>query len=299
VIDKKSTLTVQIVGGLGNQLFGYFAGRAYEIKYRRYVNYDLSQLNQGMTQHGSDLRSFKLEADFIKLGPVRLLYSKLVQFVVLALPKFELEVQHFLGQWSATGLDQPIPLLPTRKRFLVRGYFQNSNSVSEVLNRGQSLELKNPSDWYTSLERDALSEQPIMVHVRRGDYMLLQQEFGLLSAEYFQTAINHARVFIGDSERLVWLFSDDLELAKVEFAQVPLGAVKWIDVPPGTDDAESLLLMSKGSANVVSNSTFSWWSATLSRNEVVVAPSKWFRGKDDPISLIPNSWIRLPSIWKD
>jgi hypothetical protein len=57
--------------------------------------------------------------------------------------------------------------------------------------------------------------------------------------------------------------------------------------------------MSLASANVIANSTFSWWAAALNQNKgFVVAPDKWFRGLEDPKDLIPPDWILVKSQWE-
>jgi hypothetical protein len=61
-----------------------------------------------------------------------------------------------------------------------------------------------------------------------------------------------------------------------------------------------MILMSRASDLIISNSTFSWWSAYISNKETnVVAPNKWFRDLEDPKMLIPEHWHQVDSQWID
>jgi hypothetical protein len=57
--------------------------------------------------------------------------------------------------------------------------------------------------------------------------------------------------------------------------------------------------MSKANYLVIGNSTFSWWAAYLNENQTnIVAPRKWFKGREDPSELMPPHWKLTESIWK-
>jgi hypothetical protein len=99
-------------------------------------------------------------------------------------------------------------------------------------------------------------------------------------------------------DRPIWIFSDEPFLVKQEFAAISeFESAQFIETPDEADPAESLFLMSAASSIIISNSTFSWWSAALSQGATVVAPAKWFKKSEDPDSLIPSTWLRAESSW--
>jgi hypothetical protein len=68
-------------------------------------------------------------------------------------------------------------------------------------------------------------------------------------------------------------------------------------------DCEALWLLSLCDHFIISNSTFSWWGAWLSRsdNKIVISPSTWF-GPDvaeDSKDIWCDSWIKIPTYWDD
>jgi len=50
------------------------------------------------------------------------------------------------------------------------------------------------------------------------------------------------------------------------------------------------MIMSSCKANIIANSSFSWWGAWLNKNpnKVVIDPRKWF--KED---IVPKEWIKI------
>jgi hypothetical protein len=133
--------------------------------------------------------------------------------------------------------------------------------------------------------------KPIVVHVRRGDYLRLRSEFGLVGVDYYKSALDVLLDQLGS--RPIYVFSDSPEIAKSEFSKIQ-GGLLFVDPPKSSEPAESIVLMSNASAHVLSNSTFAFWGALLNENNpVVIAPNPWFRGLPDPIDLLKPSWIAL------
>ena len=129
--------------------------------------------------------------------------------------------------------------------------------------------------------------------------MKYSDTYGLLSDEYFVNALKQVRLEIHGSENAeVWVFTDSLDIVKTGMPKLASNNVSFIEAPKEISDAEVLIAMSLSDKIVVSNSTFSWWAATLNTNKlIVVAPTKWYKNMDDPSGLFPSGWVRQPSLW--
>jgi hypothetical protein len=44
----------------------------------------------------------------------------------------------------------------------------------------------------------------------------------------------------------------------------------------GLDPYKDMLIMSQANGNIISNSTYAWWGAYLSKNKNVVMPKNWY-----------------------
>ncbi len=172
-------------------------------------------------------------------------------------------------------------------------------------------------------------EQCCSVHVRRGDYLSIQQTFPVMSQEYYADAA--ARVLNALAERFphtsttltVLVFSDDEEWCQRQSFHLSflIAAAERLDLlrcsirvhTCDSDDRSSflskdvleMLAMSACGGHVLSNSSFSWWASALhlsDKEPVTVAPSVWFGNGDNDPSLSPmlrnhgsifrKEWIR-------
>jgi hypothetical protein len=200
---------------------------------------------------------------------------------------------------ASLGKDHNLELI--RPGCYVQGYFQTAEYYQSLKLSGgdTALVLRRPSDWFQKTRVELEHIKPLVVHVRRGDYLQEKNRpIGALSSEYFEQAIKVAKGRKDFGNREVWVFSDDISQVMPEFNEFGIKINRWIQPPENVDPAESLVLMSKTDAVVVSNSTFSWWAAVLGSPKLVVCPSAWFRLLPEPEGLIPSDWIRVESSWK-
>jgi len=290
---KRSPVTVRVVGGLGNQLFCYFAGRYLASLNRSPLVLDMSDIRSGKSAHDVTIESFNIDAEIFS-QPKSLIGNFVSRFLHKAkkLGVFPDSSNYFS---DVIGYDPELRCLSVP--VTLNGYFQSYKYFYSEDHFQNSLSLRKPSLWFQEQEERFQAEPVISVHVRRGDYKKLQHSYGLLGASYYNACFD--RLSSAHKNLPIYVFSDDIFAAKKLLNFLDNYDVKWVEPPVGTDPAESLVLMSKARVNVIANSTFSWWGAALSaNNNLVYAPKKWFKDLPDPKFLYPPSWIQIDSHWE-
>lgn len=282
-LESRRSTQVELVGGLGNQLFGYVAGRYLEEVHGHDVCFNTWHIAKGLTNHRASLEGRGLPGQFVSRPPA----------------------PHWARKWRGPFRAENVgwePRLDTvRKGTTVEGYFQTwrylcsmrrfSLAPKDLLLRGQ------PSDWLAVHLEIARTEEPLMMHFRRGDYKRVPDAMGLLGWDYYRAATAAIPEHRQDSP--IWILSDEPELA-VEFFAGFSRRLRILAPPPATDPAESIVLMAHGSGHIVANSTFSWWGAMLSASsEFVIAPDPWFPTDPMPRDLLPSSWLAAKHRWHE
>ena len=261
-------ITIPLVGGLGNQLFQIAAGEYLASKTRRAVVYSPVMLHsffsRSNTVRAFDSRDLLLDKEINNDKTIALriqLHARLKTSFLLA--EFDDTLQTFLSVDHKTSL--------------LTGYFQNHSMVDSVkekiLNRFQKFE-KN--DVVASHDGTG----SIAVHIRYGDYRTNQQArsfHGLTSMSYFVSAV--ALLESQADYKNIMIFSDEPNVAVPEFLAAYRGLLPVTIHNPTESTLSNLIYMSKSSALVMSNSSFSWWAAWLGSiggSCNVVAPTPWF-----------------------
>lgn len=294
--NEASSLSVEIGGGLGNQLFMLYGGLYFGKQLGRKVKFNTLDLRKIASLHpGLSIQDLGL---FMAKDSENRLFSWL-QKILMRFKKdmgISLITKKLLSSVYAveeTGYMDPQNISP-RTRFL-KGYFQ-SWKYFELLEEKPILDetcIPSPTSWFKEMSQEMVTQNPIAVHVRRGDYTFdKNSSIGLLSIKYYEEAFSAL-----DTSKPIWVFSDSPDLVENEFKYLDF-KLTFVKPPEESDPVESLLLMSSASEIVISNSTFSWWAAFLSRtNTRVIAPSKWYKFQSDPVDLIPSNWARIESSW--
>lgn len=177
------------------------------------------------------------------------------------------------------------------------GYFQSHkyHKSQDQLKRSLELEFMNPitSDYFSN-ELTSISN-PLIVHVRRGDY-LHDPELGVLSTDYYLKNIPKVLELSGANS--IWLFTNDIEYASACIPRQFKTITQLMEIADLTD-LDTLEIMKLGHAYLTANSTFSWWAAYLSNAEPrnIYIPNPWYLKKANPNELSPKEWNRLDAIF--
>eukprot|EP00759_Apiculatamorpha_spiralis_P058898 PhF_6_TR9476/c0_g1_i1/m.14792 len=186
---------------------------------------------------------------------------------------------------------KPLILADKSKHYVLRGFFQSHLYFQDM--SSSILPALVPDD----VHRKAIEEKQrlcsdfkkavVGIHVRRGDYLKLTETFEVLSPqEYYIDALETLYGPLLFNRNIskglhVIIFSEDKPFALVMKGMIQSKYGIQCVVSDIAEDYVEMVTMSKCDDLIIANSSFSWWGAYLqdSPSGRVVAPSKWFVGK--------------------
>ncbi|MCJ7648229.1 MAG: alpha-1,2-fucosyltransferase [Candidatus Lokiarchaeota archaeon] len=290
---------VKLIGGLGNQLFQYAAGRAVSYRNRTSLKLDISQFKH-YPNRSYYLNFFSVSAAIIPTIKKELLIkdfgdSRTGKLVSLFLNLFSKYQRHHI--FSEQGFSYDPDILKVPENVYLNGYWQSEKYFKDIehIIRDEFIISTTPNSENQSVAKMINEHNSVSLHIRRGDYLanIKQEQYhGVCSLEYYHAAIEYLQRIQKDPHFFV--FSDDISWAK-EKIKIS-NAVNFVDHNGPERPYEDLRLMTLCKHHIIANSTFSWWGAWLSefQDKIVIAPRKWFNHADnDTNDLIPPSWIQL------
>ncbi len=285
-----NVVTIEPLGGLGNQLFVYATGRHLANKLnlglvadlRNYVNYPW---------HVHELETFEnsvssyFTTDFAS-GRIKRTLEKVT-------PRLSIRDRARLFTERTSEFD-PL-LLESQKALRLRGYFQSwlyfHNDHRQLKSEIRSV--VDPSPWYQEKTRELSTQSWVSVHIRRGNYVNISN-MGLAGPEYYARALSLLEMSVG---RLpVVVFSDDIDSVRTWDSVWNRFETTFIEAPIDSRPIETLNLMALASHSIIANSSFSWWGAWLKPQGegVTIAPRPWLDDENySNRSLLPQDWITL------
>lgn len=250
---------LNLMGGIGNQLFQYAAGLLQQSIYNGCL-----VLSEPTNRH--DNNDYRLN---IFAGHYGYTQSQLPLHI------HTLYQEDPQGSWDPR--EYPYPLLN------YYGYFQNIRCLTPVLPKFKTIILERLQPYKdTMLQRYIVTPTSGFIHVRRGDYLDHPTLFPILTDSYYAKALTHF------PHITQWyILSEKLEDAHILLNTIPNS--RYLDEK---DPLHCLALMSSISGGaIIANSTFSWMGAYLGigNTDKVVYPAQW--QYKDCTSMFPSEWI--------
>tara|TARA_B100001094_G_scaffold328346_1_gene388562 strand:- start:1735 stop:2625 length:891 start_codon:yes stop_codon:yes gene_type:complete len=152
----------------------------------------------------------------------------------------------------------------------------------------------------------------VSIHIRRGDYMLDRNHaLQVVNEDYYINSIIKEFNLANDFNFLI--FSNDIEYVKninflkllnKKYSNVWFVEPKDIDSHSYTSsEKDDLALLSLCDNHIITNSSYSWWGAYLSKNpnKKVICPTCWLNPRFNVAEWIngkyfPSSWINVDNI---
>lgn len=264
---------VKFSSGLGNQVFYYLFYLFLKNKYPKEAIYGYYLKRDLQNHNGLEVsKVFDVEL------PKATLFSNFISFCCHVL--YKLGIKKYMEPCDPCKMNA----------VLYCAYYQDKkyflDNISKIKFREINLDDKNKQIMDLILNTNSVS-----IHIRRGDYLKAEniKMYGNIATDdYYKKAI--AAVSSRMEDPYFFIFSNDIEwcknnldIDKAVYVQDNTGAKSYID----------MFLMSKCKANILANSSFSYWGAMLNENvnKIVVYPHIWNNVFTPDI--FPQNWIGL------
>ena len=294
---------VNIIGGIGNQMFQYaFALALKEKNPNENVLIDKTHFKtlffhdfKGMNLH----EGFVLDKAFPFLS-IKDAGGKELRKVSRYIPNYVLSrlARKYLPprkseiiQNGADAYNYDEALLTCKGDFYYEGYWQSIQYVN-IARASLMKEFAHgePNAYNRDLIERISNSNSVGIHVRRGDYVTNPAFGGICDLEYYKKAIEK----IEPEGKTFFVFSNDTTWCEESIYPLLKGSEAIIvNGNKGQDSFWDMHLLSYCKQLIIANSSFSWWGAVLNKNNpMVVAPKKWNNHVSNP-DLYDPKWVRI------
>ena len=293
-------IIVKLMGGLGNQMFQYAAGRQLALLKSTELKVDKGllggEIQPGVTPRQLEINLLNTVIEYAGQHEIdsfkKYSSNSYFRFIQRKMP-FIFKNLYF----AESGLQFNPDFFNLPSNVYLDGFWQSEKYFLPFREKlmQEFIPKQEMNDVNKNHQSKILSTNSVSIHFRRGDYVTNPEAstyHGVLSMDYYTKAIQEISMKTKDPH--FFIFSDDSlwvkENFKIDFPST------FIDNNLGKDAIYDLQLMSSCRHNIIANSSFSWWGAWLNNypDKLVVAPKKWFNNSPiDTTDLLPKDWIQL------
>jgi hypothetical protein len=149
-----------------------------------------------------------------------------------------------------------------------------------------------PNEYNKKLINEIMSSNSVGLHVRRGDYLAAPEFNGICDLDYYKKGI--AEILKDNQNHDFYIFSNDIPWCKQEIEPLINGHnIIYVTENTGKNSCWDMFLMTYCKDLIIANSSFSWWGAFLNKKaRKVIVPQRWVNreGKQENYC---KEWIKV------
>lgn len=270
---------VNIIGGLGNQMFCYAFVKSLKIKYpNESILVDISHFNHYDLHQGFEINKI------FNIADIKIATPKDLRKVTWYVPHYYLSriLRYFLPNRKTEFLEKKDYVFDPNVFKIsddcyFEGYWQTPKYFEEIgKDIKKMFKFPEPYGENKSLLNRIQQTNSVAIHIRRGDYLNANSFVGICDLEYYYRAISEIKVKIDNP--VYYIFSNDIEWC-VQNIKPLIGnsLIIFVTHNNSVNSYWDLFLMSNCKNMILANSSFSWWAAYLNTNDCpfVLSPQKW------------------------
>lgn len=288
----------RLIGGLGNQMFQYAVGRRLAHVLGVELKLDITEFDNYKlrTFRTYSLGNFNIREKFASPGEVAVLARPTILERMRAKvlrrpprpPRTYIREKHFHFDPDILNLLDGVYL---------DGYWQSEKyfaDIAKIIRREFTVKVPQTGE-NQELGEQINSRESVSLHVRRGDYALdphTNKVHGCCGIDYYLRCVEFINSKVKNAH--FFAFSDEPQWI-AENLKLPC-SMTIVNHNNTSKEYEDLRLISQCKHHIIANSSFSWWGAWLSSNQVktVLAPKRWFNTDEhNTKDLIPDGWVRI------
>jgi len=293
-------MIVRLMGGLGNQLFQYAAGRRLAYLHQTSLKLDITSFETDTRGREYSLSHFCIQQVFATAEEIAKITGISKKGLARKASRLGQKLKPYYRRsiFSEPHLKPFDPnILKTPKDVYLNGYWQSEKyfvGIQEIIRREFTIRFEQDPQSRQIAEK-AANTQSVSIHVRRDDNVWNPASIrthGTCSLDYYNKCVSLIAEKVANPHFFV--FSDDspwvLKNLRLDYPSTYVTHNYMIR------DYEDLRLMSLCKHHIIANSSFSWWAAWLNPNpdKIVLYPRKWFNEANfDTRDLFPEGWIMI------
>ena len=296
---------VNIIGGLGNQMFQYAFAIALKKRFpteevlidTSHFHYLFSKSWKGTNLHnGYEIKKVFTHASLKTASPLQLMKVTwyMPNYILSRIVRRILPVRRteFIQKRENIFVFQP-EVLERKGECYYEGNWESEKyfvdcrkEVQEAFSHGEPNSVN--AKYIAEMER----EESVAIHVRRGDYIAWSKWSGICTLDYYKKGIE---TILSDGKKHVfYIFSNDIEWCNENIKPLLSGyQCRVVTENIGIYSCWDMFLMTHCKDLIIANSSFSWWGAFLNnRGGRVIAPAKWMN-EERKMEIWLDEWIRI------